>query len=137
MKKGVNLSFLRDKNAQRGWLALVIAWAVIRAVVIKDVFGDYGINGWSYFAVDLGSGIPYAIYSGRAVINFLDKNWLAIRKNGLLSLIFFYIPDLYVLIFAKQVPFSLLIGFLISIAVFTSFAFWGFRRDISKGIKSE
>ena len=133
MVSRANLSFLRDKNAQRSWIALVIAWAVIRAVVIKDVFGGYGINGWSYFAVDLGSGIPYAIYSGRAVINFLDKDWLAIRKNGLLALIFFYIPDIYVLIFARQIPFSLLIGFLLSIVIFTIFAIWGFRRDISKG----
>jgi hypothetical protein len=132
MKTGVNLSFLREKNVQRTWLVLVIAWAVIRAVVIKDVFGNYGINGWSYFAVDLCSGIPYAIYSGRAVINFLDKDWLAIRKNGILALILFYIPDLYVLIFAKKVPFSLFIGFLISIAVFSIFAIWGFRKDISK-----
>lgn len=133
MVSRANLSFLRDKNAQRSWIALVIAWAVIRAVVIKDVFGGYGINGWSYFAVDLGSGIPYAIYSGRAVINFLDKDLLAIRKNGLLALIFFYIPDIYVLIFARQIPFSLLIGFLLSIVIFTIFAIWGFRRDISKG----
>ena len=135
MSSKPNLSFLRDKNAQRSWIALVIAWAVIRAVVIKDVFGDYGINGWNYFVVDLCSGIPYAVFSGRAVINFLDKDWASIRKNGLLSLIFFYIPDIYILIFAKQVPFSLLIGFLISIAVFTSFAIWGLRRDVEKGGK--
>ena len=135
MSSKAKLSFLRDKNAQRSWIALVIAWAVIRAVVIKDVFGDYGINGWNYFVVDLCSGIPYAVFSGRAVINFLDKDWLSIRKNGLLSLIFFYIPDIYILIFAKQVPFSLLIGLLISIAVFTSFAICGLRRDVEKGGK--
>ena len=133
MRSTERLSFLRDKNAQRSWIALVIAWAIIRAIVIKDVFGGYGINGWSYFAVDLCSGIPYAIYSGKAVINFLDKDWVAIRKNGFLSLIFFYIPDIYVLIFARQVPTSLLIGFLISIAVFTIFAIWGLRRDVEKG----
>lgn len=133
MNSKVNLSFLREKNAQRGWIALVIAWAVIRAIVIKDVFGDYGINGWSYFAVDLCSGIPYAIFSGKAVINFLDKDWAAIRRNGFFSLIFFYIPDIYVLIFARQVPTSLLIGFLISIIVFTGFAIWGLRRDVEKG----
>ena len=133
MRSTERLSFLRDKNAQRSWIALVIAWAIIRAIVIKDVFGGYGINGWSYFAVDLCSGIPYAIYSGRAVINFLDKDWVSIRKHGSLSLIFFYIPDIYVLIFARQVPVSLLIGFLISIAVFTAFAIWGLRRDVEKG----
>jgi hypothetical protein len=133
MSSRMNLSFLRDKNAQRSWIALVIAWAIIRAIVIRDVFGDYGINGWYYFAVDLCSGIPYAIFSGKAVINFLDKDWTAIRKNGFLSLIFFYIPDIYVLIFARQVPVSLLIGFLISIMVFTGFALWGLRRDVEKG----
>jgi hypothetical protein len=133
MKTRVNLSFLKDKKAQRTWIALVIAWAVIRAVVIKDVFGSYGINGWAYFCVDLGSGVPYAIYSGRAVIDFLNKDWLDIRKNALLAFIFFYIPDIYVLIFAKKVPISLLIGFLISIGVFTSIAIWGLRRDVEKG----
>jgi hypothetical protein len=133
MSSKVNLSFLRDKNTQRSWIALVIAWAVIRAIVIKDVFGDYGINGWYYFLVDLCSGVPYAIFSGKAVINFLDKDWRSIRKNGFLSLIFFYIPDFYVLIFARQVPNSLLIGFLVSIVLFTGFAIWGFRRDVEKG----
>ena len=130
----MNLSFLRDKKAQRGWLVLVISWAIIRAIVIRDVFGSYGINGWSYFLVDLSSGIPYAIFSGRAVINFLDKDFSSFRKNGLLTLLFFYIPDLYILIFAKQVPFSLLVGFLISVAIFTALAVLGFRKDIKKGI---
>ena len=133
MSSKVNLSFLRDKNAQRSWIALVIAWAVIRAIVIKDVFGDYGINGWYYFLVDLCSGIPYAIFSGRVVINFLEKDLVAIRKNGFLSLIFFYIPDIYVLIYARQIPSSLLVGFLISITIFTGFAVWGLRRDVKKG----
>ena len=133
MKTRANLSFLKDKKAQRTWLVLVIVWAVIRAVVIKDVFGSYGINGWAYFCVDLGSGIPYAIYSGRLVINFLNKDWLEIRKNALLAFIFFYIPDIYVLIFAKKVPLSLLVGFLISIVVFTLIAIWSLRRDVSKG----
>ena len=133
MKIRLNLSFLKEKKAQRTWLALVIAWAVIRAVVIKDVFGSYGINGWAYFCVDLGSGIPYAIYSGRAVIDFLNKDWISIRMNAILGFKFFYVPDIYVLIFAKKVPFSLLVGFLISIVIFTSIAIWGLRRDIGKG----
>lgn len=124
------LSFLREQKAQRTWLALVISWALIRSIVVRDVFGNYGINGWVYFLVDLGSGIPYAIYSGRAVVNFLDKDWRCVRKNGLMALICFYIPDLFILIFAKQIPTSLLIGFLLSVATFSFFAIYGLRRDI-------
>lgn len=132
MKNKVNFSFLKEKRAQQTWLVLVIAWACIRAVVINDVFGSYGINGWAYFVVDLGTAIPYAIYSGRSIINYLNKDWISIRKNTVLAFIFFYIPDLYVLIYAKKPPTSLLIGFLVSICFFTFFAIWGLHKDVSK-----
>jgi hypothetical protein len=133
MKNRVDLAFLKGKKAQRTWLTLVIVWACIRAIFIRNFFNKYGVNGWAYFIVDLGSAIPYAIYSGRVVINFLDKNWAEIRKNGLLTAVFFYVPDIYVLTYAKEVPMSLLFGFLISIAIFTSFTVFGLRRDIHKG----
>lgn len=133
MKNRVNLSFLKSKKAQRTWLILVIAWAFIRAIFINNFFGRYGVNAWGYFAVDLTSAIPYAIYSGRVVINFLDKNWLKFRRNGLLAGIFFYIPDIYVLIYAKEVPMSLLVGFLITIIIFSIIAIFGLLRDMHAG----
>lgn len=132
MKNRANFSFLKEKKAQQTWIFLVIAWAFIRAVVINDVFGRYGINGWVYFAVDFGSAIPYAIYSGRSIINYLDRDWFAIRKNTLLAAIFFYIPDIYVLVFAKKVPTTLLTGFLVSVCFFTLLAVWALRRDAAK-----
>lgn len=135
MKNRVSLSFLRDKRAQRTWLALVLAWVVIRTVVIKDVFGGYGVSAWIYFLVDLGSAVPYAIFSGRAVINFLDKNWISFRKNGFFALFFFYLPDVYVLTTAYEIPRSLLFGFLLSIVILSGIAIYGFRRDIRMGDK--
>ena len=133
MKNRVNLSFLKGQKAQRTWLLLVLVWACVRAVVIGDVFGKYGVNAWAYLIVDFGSAIPYAIYSGKVVINILSKDWSVIRKNGLLTMLFFYIPDAYVLIYAKEVPLSLLIGFFISIAIFTILAGYSLRKDVSKG----
>lgn len=135
MKNRLNFSFLKSKNAQRTWLLLVITWAFIRAIFIRNFFGKYGINGWAYFVVDLSSAIPYAVYSGRAVVNFLDKDGGKFRKNGVLGLIFFYIPDVYVPIYAKEIPSSLLIGFLLTIAIFSMFAIFGLRKDIHEGEK--
>jgi hypothetical protein len=135
MKNRVNLSFLKGKKAQRTWLLLVIAWACIRAIFIGNFFGKYGVNAWAYFVVDFASAIPYAIFSGKAVISFLDKNRIEFRKNGLLGIIFFYIPDIYVLVFAKKVPSSLLIGFLITIAIFSFITIFSLRRDIHRGEK--
>ena len=135
MNLRVKLSFLRDKRAQRTWLALVLAWVVIRTLVIRDVFGGYGVNPWVYFLIDLCSAIPYAILSGRAVVNFLDKNWISFRENSFFALFFFYMPDMYVLTTAEEVPTSLLMGFLLSIAVFSCFALYGFRRNIKKAAR--
>ncbi len=131
----VRISFLRDKRAQRTWVALVLAWVVIRTLVIRDVFGGYGVNPWIYFLIDLGSAFPYAILSGRAVVNFLDKNWISFRKNVLFTLFFFYMPDMYVLSTADRIPTSLLIGFLLSIVIFSGFAVYGFRQNIKKADK--
>lgn len=132
MNLRVRLSFLRDKRAQRTWLALVLLWVVVRTLVIRDVFGGYGVNPWAYFLIDLVSAIPYGILSGRAVINYLDKNWVSFRKNGFFALLFFYMPDMYVLSSAQEVPNSLLMGFLLSIVIFTGFAAYGFRRNIKR-----
>jgi hypothetical protein len=132
MNMRVRISFLRDKRAQRTWIALVLAWVVIRTLVIRDVFGGYGVNPWIYFLVDLGSALPYAILSGRAVVNFLDKNWASFRRNVLFTLLFFYMPDMYVLSTADEIPTSLLVGFLLSIVIFSGFAVYGFRRNIKK-----
>ena len=132
MSLRVKLSFLRDKRAQRTWLALVLAWVVIRTLVIRDVFGGYGVNPWIYFLIDLASAIPYGILSGRAVVNYLDKNWGSLRKNGSFALFFFYMPDMYVLSTAEEVPNSLLMGFLLSIVIFSGFAVYGFRRNVKR-----
>ena len=135
MNLRVRISFLRDKRAQRTWLALVVAWVVIRTLVIRDVFGGYGVNPLVYFLIDLCSAIPYAILSGRAVVNFLDKNWISFRKNSFFALFFFYMPDMYVLTTAEEVPTSLLMGFLLSIAIFSGFALYGFRRNIKMAVR--
>lgn len=124
--------FLRDKRTHYVWLLLVLAWASFRAIAINKFFGDHKVNAWGYLTVDLVSSVPYAIYSAKAVVNFLDKSWLAFRRNVVLTAIFFYIPDIYVFIFARTVPASLYVGFGISIIFFSTFAFMSLRRDAGK-----
>lgn len=135
MNQPTNLAFLRDKRTHFVWLLLVLAWAVFRAFAINKFFGDHKVNAWGYLAVDLASSLPYAMYSARAVVNFLDKSWLAFRRNVVLTAIFFYIPDIYVFIFARTVPASLYVGFGISIIFFSTFAFMSLRRDVGKDKK--
>ncbi len=132
MNIGKSVAFLRNKHAQQAWLALVIVWACFRAFAINKFFGDHNVNPWGYLLVDLASSIPYALYSSRAVISFLDKAWAQLRRYVILSAIFFYMPDVYVFIFARTVPTSLYLGFVVTIIIFSILAIISLKRDAKK-----
>ena len=135
MNQRSKTGFLRNKPARYAWLSLVLVWACFRALAINKFFGDHNVNSWGYLAVDLASSVPYALYSAKAVINFLDKSWMVFRKNVIMTALFFYIPDLYVLLFARTVPTSLYLGFGISIVFFSTLAFLSLKRDASHTTK--
>ncbi len=135
MNQRVRFTFLRDKRTHYAWLLLVLAWACFRAFVINRFFGQHNVNAWGYLTVDLLSSIPYAMYSAKTVVNFLDKSWMVFRSNLILTSIFFYIPDIYVFIFARTVPASLYVGFVISILFFSTMAFLSLRNEAANGKK--
>ena len=132
MNESKRLSFLRDKRTHRTWLVLVLCWALFRAFAINKFFGQHDVNAWGYLFVDITSSVPYAIYSAKSLVNFLDARWPTFRENILLTALYFYIPDIYVLIFARTVPTSLYVGFGLSMTVFTLVAILSFKKDIKR-----
>ena len=127
------LEILRTTGAKRTWFFLVLAWALIRTIAVKDFFSAYGIHPWIYLLIDLLSSIPYAHYSANLVISYLDKKWDNARKNFLLTAIFFYVPDIYIFTAANKIPKPLLIGFIVSVLVFSTIAIVGIVRRIKDG----
>lgn len=127
------LDLLRTTGAKRTWFFLVLAWALIRTIAVKDFFSAYGIHPWIYLVIDLLSSIPYAHYSANLVISYLDKKWDNARKNFLLTAIFFYVPDIYIFTAANKIPKPLLIGFIVSVLVFSTIAIVGIVRRIKDG----
>ena len=47
------LEILRTTGAKRTWFFLVLAWALIRTIAVKDFFSAYGIHPWIYLVIDL------------------------------------------------------------------------------------
>ena len=120
----------RAKRASQIWLVLVLIWAIARALFINKLFGAHGVNGYIYLIVDLAASVPYAIYSARLVITFINREFKNVYKNAILASIFFYIPDIYILITARRVPGSLYVILFLTIALFTAFAIGAIARDI-------
>lgn len=127
------LDLLRTTSAKRTWFFLVLGWALIRTIAVKDFFSAYGIHPWIYLLIDLLSSIPYAHYSANLVISYLDKKWDNAKKNFLLTAIFFYVPDIYIFTAANKIPKPLLIGFIVSVLVFSTIAIVGIVRRIKDG----
>ena len=100
---------------------------------LKTFFSAYGIHPWIYLAIDLLSSIPYAHYSANLVISYLDKKWDNARINFLLTAIFFYVPDIYIFTAANKIPRPLLIGFIVSVLIFSTIAIVGIVRRIKDG----
>ena len=127
------LDLLRTTVAKWTWFFLVLAWAFVRTIAVKDFFSAYGIHPGIYLFIDLLSSIPYAHYSANLVISYLDKEWDNARKNFLLTAIFFYIPDIYIFTAANKIPRPLLIGFIVSVFIFSTIAIVGIVRKIKDG----
>ena len=122
--------FLERRSVQYTWLALVLIWGVIRTLVIWALFKKYGVNPWIYLIIDLAASVPYAKYSAQLAIDFIRNNSAGLWRSIALTAITFYLPDLYVLIFSKNVPGDLLVGFLISMGVFTTISLLQIIRSI-------
>jgi hypothetical protein len=109
------LSFLEDAQAQkkgmRIWFLLVLGWSVIRSVIVSRVFASYGLNSIQYFLIDFISSIPYAYTSGKSLIAYVAQD---VRKAFywlIATVIFFYVPDIFILLTTHRVPSSTYIGF--------------------------
>lgn len=129
----IHADLLRTANAKRTWIFLVLAWAVLRTILVRDFFSAYGIHPWVYLLIDLLSSVPYAHYSANLVISYLDKEWNNTRRNFLLTTIFFYIPDIYIFTAARRIPRELLVAFVVSVLIFSAIATYGIFKKIKDG----
>lgn len=133
--------FLEDIEARRKgvkiWFALVLAWSIIRSVIIARVFHKYGLNPILYFLIDFLSSFIYAHASAQSLLAYIDKNKVRAIWWGLATIPAFYAPDIYIIYSSKQVPTSTYIGFAVILAAMSAFALiqWLESRKNKKGAR--
>ena len=127
------VTIVERRAARLAWGVAVLTWSIFRAFAIKYFFKHYGINFWAYLVVDLATSIPYAKYSADIALAFLKKDRLGLRRATILTAIFFYLPDLYVIVFSRKVPVSLWNGFAVSMIFFSALALCQIRQSVRKG----
>jgi hypothetical protein len=118
------------RKSLRVWFALVLAWSLGRSFVVAKVFQKYGLNSRIYFAIDFLSSIPYAYASAQSLLTFMDKKRAQTLAWGLITIVTFYLPDIYILAVSKHVPPTTYVGCAVILAVLSALAYlqWKEKR---------
>jgi hypothetical protein len=117
----------------RAWAAAVILWAVIRTAIIWAALGDYGFNPWIYLCIDLVCATTDAITTPRMVLYFIDDNYRLAIKWGVISLVAFVIPDIYIFVGTRTLPTRVILVLCAVILAMTCLAVVSIVRKIRKG----
>jgi hypothetical protein len=110
---------------ERWWIVLVLAWDIMKALVVDKTFAKYGVNPYIYFVIVISIAVPYAISTAKMLFAILANHWRNALTYGAVAAVLHFVPDIYILLTAKQVPRSLYDSFIVMIVIFTIFAVHG------------
>lgn len=123
----------RRKHLSRTWAAIVVGWSLIRTVIVWAAVGDYGLNPWVYLVLDLSAATVDAFTTPRMVLSFIDDHFKQAVKWGVISLVVFLIPDVYIFVGTRKLPSHLIIIVCGIVALTLAAAVWGVIRRIRQG----
>ena len=123
------------ENRRKGlriWIVLVLLWSITRTFIVGAFFHKYGLNTFRYFLIDFLSSVPYAYASAHSLLALYDKRFKSAYGWIALTVISFYLPDIYIIETSHRVPPSIYTGFAISLAVLSWLALMQWREQRNK-----
>jgi len=94
----------RQNSLERAWFIAVVAWSIIRVIFADVFFAKYGINIWIFAGVEAVSAPVFAHSTAKMVLTLSQHK---IRESifwGVVTLITFAAPDIYLLTTGKHLP---------------------------------
>jgi hypothetical protein len=123
----------RRQVLTRVWAGVVIAWSVIRAIIIWAALGDYGFNPWIYLGIDLVCSIVYAVTTPRLVLQFVDDRFRSAINWGVISLVAYVIPDVYIFVGTRALPKNVVAILCVMIIAMLGLAVGAVVRKVRRG----
>ena len=118
-----------QKLIKRWWIAIVIAWDILKTFAVDKTFSKYGVKAYIYFVIVISIAVPYAISTAKMFFAIIINHWRKASIYGGIALVLHFIPDIYILLTAKSVPKTIFDSFIFIIAIFT---FFGIREVVLK-----
>jgi hypothetical protein len=123
----------KRKLLSRAWAAVVIAWSVVRTVIVWAALGDYGFNPWIYLGLDLVCSTFDAFTTPRMVMRFIDDRYKSAIKWGIVSLVAYVIPDVYIFVGTRTLPKKVIVILCVVILAMLGLAVMTIVRKVRKG----
>ena len=123
----------RRRRLSNTWAGVVLGWAFIRTLLVWAAVGVYGLNPWIYLVIDVSSAVVDALTTPRMVLNFIDERYRAAAGWGLIALVAFIIPDLYIFLGTRTLPTKLIIFICVIIGSTLLIGVYGVMRKVRKG----
>ncbi|MEQ1873645.1 MAG: hypothetical protein ABL953_07965 [Ilumatobacteraceae bacterium] len=123
----------RRRRLSNTWAGVVVGWSFIRTLLVWAAVGDYGLNPWIYLAIDLCSAVTDAITTPRMVLSFIDERYRQAFGWGMVALVAFIVPDIYIFLGTRHLPTNLIIIICSVIALTLIVAVVSVLRKIHKG----
>jgi hypothetical protein len=115
------------------WAIVVVAWSLVRAVVVWAALTDYGVNAWAYLTIDLASAGIDAITTPKFVLALIDSKYKSAARWGGFTLFAFVIPDIYIFKTTRELPRTVVIVICIVIALSLTVAVIGVVAKVRAG----
>lgn len=106
----------------RVWAIVVIAWSVVRTIIIWAALGSYGFNPWIYLSLDLVCSTLDAVTTPKMVLRFIDDRHRSAIKWGVVSLVAYVVPDVYIFEGTRTLPLKVIVILCVVIVAMFSLA---------------
>ena len=80
----------------KAWIAGVLAYAVLRALIVWPTLGEYGVSPWAFLVIDVGTAWPYAYGQVRVVTEARALNWGGMQLWAAIAMLSFIAPYAYI-----------------------------------------
>jgi hypothetical protein len=127
----------RRRRLSITWAVIVVAWSLIRAVVVWAGLSQYGVNPWAYLAIDLASAGIDAITTPKFVLALIDGKYGDAARWGIFTLFAFVIPDIYIFKTTHELPRMVVVVICIVIAISLTVAVIGVVSKVRSGRRTD
>ncbi|CAB4708885.1 unannotated protein [freshwater metagenome] len=104
----------RQNSLERIWFIAVVVWSILRVIFADVFFAKYGINIWIFAGVEVISSPILARSTSKMAISLSRHHLRNSLIWGILTLVSFAAPDVYLLTTGKHLPW---LAYLVVIAI--------------------